>query len=439
MCLTSEEKERIKKLAIALSLLDSEVRWSRNTTEAEASPLKLAWKPLSDQYLNDLRSYCDAELPEDTFSCIAGFLNGSEEPSECVLGKKTSPPESLHHFLKNALRHAIAITQGPDGKNTHGAIYLHNWQSNELVMAACQGFPLRFCDGMKPDWYKRFSKWLDDRRSQDTDSATAYDELHRNVARLRRIHKVLRPLYGHSLVARDEWLRDELRAYPTKSEKDLTVQDRKDLDCNKDLIGIAYYKADASGITARLFDPQAGPELERPGFDEGFRKDYGDRVKDYTLREPLKNHLEFEKLRRRTIAYEKRGDMAAGRSVKAGVYEGLQFPCSAFIGPFLGTVLRFRGEHLGILKVEKHQFETPGKKEEAGEIPGQQRPANADHERPGTSSNDPYAAWKSKEPMRFGGKETFDFLLFAYVLSGILYLLRYHGGRDLTEGWTTAP
>jgi hypothetical protein len=134
-----------------------------------------------------------------------------------------------------------------------------------------------------------------------------------------------------------------------------------------------------------------------------------------------KNFFTDDRLFQRTVGYKQRDEMASGRQVVAGMYEGLQFPHSKFIGPFLGSVLRFGGDHLGVIKVELHQFDS-------GKNTSKKRVDNL-----------PEDLLIDKKEMDKQAESFFDeqglivFVLSAYALSGILYLLKHHHGLDLME------
>jgi hypothetical protein len=340
---------------------------------------------------------------------LGDLLAKGKTPEECLIPGKSDQRRSLHEFLDKALYQAISRATDA-GENGAGAIYLYNSQHAELVMAASQGFP--FCN--THTWLQQYKTVLGNVPGRNDERNSASAELERNISRLHHVQSNIKPMLCPTVIARDDWVRKELKAvYDSPKASDTTT-----LDCNKALIGVAYYKLGSSGITVQLFDPKTGPTLERP-FDDKFPGAY-DAKTDLAfpaLVGPDARLCEFAKkelLRKRTIVYKSRDQMGAGRQVRAGVYEGVQFPHRRFIGPFLGTVLRFNGEHLGILKVEKHQFNQKEQRDKHG-----------------------LSKFFTKA-LPFRASKTLDFLLFAYALSGILYLRKYYSGKDLSEGWTSS-
>ena len=322
----------------------------------------------------------------------------------------TESPANLHEFLCGAVKKAVPIGGA-------GAIYLHNPLHDELIMAASCGFPFQHPNG-RESFKKACENALRNVLANRKPSEYDLEEFERNINRLAYLRDVLRPRIAGTTLARHDWVR-----YALRGTYDNSGQANK-VDCNEDLVGIAYYKP-GKGITGQLFDKEEGPKMERTRLSEAeglstFAGKFESELRrQLDLRDgeedALFKHLRHELLQKRTVVYDERNDMGAGRQVRAGQYEPLQFPDSCFIGPFLGTVLRFNGEHLGILKIEKHKYD------------------------PSVRDDDSLAKWKNAVGNAgFKGLHTASFLLFSYALSGYLYVLKHHAGIDLSEGWTTS-
>jgi hypothetical protein len=442
--------ERNLRLAVALSVLDSTVkyedqsdisvmgkRWSREILKHRAKVASQQFSRDEDRNADDilkiLESLLSAERPE-----------GQEHPISLLFDRSQTPPslstDSLHEFLQAALDQAISIgiPQSDLEGMSAGCIYFYDWLHDELVMAASQGFPFmctlaREKSGCKIKWkgmdpskhsapeLKKVRKHLGHLKdlSFQRGDPKHIRALKLNLSRLLYARKVLQKRVGSFPVRRDGWIKEELSGVYDILLLEELRKGEVSLDCNEDLIGIAYYRP-GERITGQLFDVDEGPKLERTRFREAdedgkdsFTDTFTKELEKFLAPGPFLRHLEEEVRDKRTVVFNHRSNMAAGRQVVAGAYEGLQFPLSNFIGPFLGTVLRFNGEHLGILKVEKHAFCV----EHVSEALKDER----------------YSGLP-----KFRGTETARFLAFAYALAGLLHVLKNYAGLDLNRGWMKA-
>lgn len=375
-------------LALGLSSLDSEVKWLKGAAPgSEQFPLRAAGRRLSrywlDSRLNAVQASSPAVYGARPRECLEGLLVGNRSTLHASrLGDASDLPDSLSKALSWAIELGFDI---PRADSRHaGAIYLYDWRHDELVMAASLGFPLRW-----PNCRDDIDRLANDDRTK----------ARRNVERLWYLQAVLQREVVASGRPRDPWVNLALRVVPSRFGFD-KLKPELTLDSNELLVGVAHYRPGA-GITGQLFDRTEGAVLERDFFAEvsdGVKTELVRRFEEAALMEHLWTHLFQE----RTVIYRHRGDMATGRQIKAGRYEGLQFPTSSNIGPFLGTVLRFNGEHLGILKVEGHNFRSPD---------GDAKPPS--------------------------GGGTARFLVLAYALAGLLYVFKHHASVDLRSAWNS--
>ena len=398
--------------ALLISLLDTEVNYLPGD---EAEPVEDYAKRWSQELLKKrregLEKRCPAyKLSERSIGSLISLLSGETNPAQWLLGQTLPYVASLQRFLHIALDQAIILSlpcpekKKPAALNwesqSAGSIYLYNDQHDELIMAASSGFP--FTSANIP-----FIK------SKDILSPDEETDFGRNFGKLLYIRTVLARM-AFSNIPRHPWLRHEL----TDTSLWFGRRGQDDVDCNRELIGVAYYKP-KQGITGQLFDKDEGPKLEREALDN---LKIPDRLKCLLPeRHPLLDHFDKTVLNKCTIVFKRRADMASGRQVQAGTYEGLQFPTSRFIGPFLGTVLRFCGEHFGIMKVERHKFFQPG---ESNTLTDEQ-------------ILEVMTLLNNDDKIGFETTEACDFLLFSYVLSGLLYILKHHAGVDLRQSWNT--
>lgn len=470
---TRKKVDSLEEWARIISILDNEI-WSDDISpeflirhHSERWSDELLEKIIGDRNIN-------FDCVKEKLSNLLSF-NLDEKLKKLLKFPKNNKIITLNEFFNNVLEGAIEYSCREETmdyweskkKFSAGAIYIYDDEYDELVMTASQGFPLiykhennalkeiekdlsdlnqsknnnkheivcRLAENLgynmdeilnaiqdKSSTFKTsiydLAKIIDEyiRKKHIDDKIMVYNHAQMainfvsNLGRLQYIQKKLHQQVANKLMQREPWLREELRGWYAFNPDD---SENVNLDCNRLLVGIAYYKP-GSGITGQLFDKDKGPELERIQMMEANLKSEIN-AKLQNLPNELKKYLIDELLYRRTIVYEKRDEMAAGRQVKAGTYEGLQFPDSTFIGPFLGTVLRFNGEHFGILKVERHKFDN------------------------GKASSDKFNLWQcpKEDVSQYNSGEIRNFLLFSYILSGILYVLKYHFGEDLREGWTS--
>lgn len=455
-----QRREKLAHLAIALSLLDADVKREeegqkreRSSNDGDGTGTDKAQNACKYFLENKLKRWSETTIRRPEFcKCkmtidvvrlnplirelpflidnLQAFLRGERQSNLLQLLGLTlngHGPANLEDFLKNALKQAIEVTEKREENNQvssvdAGAMYLYDTEHDELVMAASQGFPLKTANsnGLKAladnalsianEWDHALPK-SDPKKWNIDEEPTLQTQFFGNVYRLKHIKDVLRPSLAGSAIPREPLVSEAVRGWYAPPPEECEEGDWTDLDCNELLVGIAYYRP-GHGITGQLFDKKKGPELEREQLSpESKLGSDCDKIFDTVLGSApvLAKHFKDNILRKQTLVFEQRADMAAGRSVKAGVYEGLQFPSSSFIGPFLGTVLHFNGEHLGILKVERHKF----------------------------NSNKPKTVNYTEDPTKlaYQAKQIVDFLLFSYALSGILYILKHHAGMDLREGW----
>lgn len=441
--LVSVDDKDVLRVSMALALLDCEVKrgadessepeshserlrrqgrlWNCEELEKEAS-LFGASEGAPDPYFRDALNQVFGR--EATMDANGGLVEktfglGSARWTEVA-------SEELHFFVHSSLRRAMEFGAEPKdagGSNGDyeerraGALYLYNDRADELVMAASEGFPLRssIVHVGSSDEIQLPHNPAQARGSQVTLTGQTAASAFRGIRRLEHLNTKVAPYFEGSTIARAGWLTGELRAYCRTS-----ASVPHEFDCNKTLVGIAFYKTGGAGITAQLFDRAQGPELERiflagetkaePGYSgEEYRNcvEHLFPAEEWTgFRKSFLDHLQKHLLEDRTLVFQRRSEMGAGRKDTAGVYEGLQFPSSECIGPFLGTVLRFNGEHLGILKVERWY------------IP----------ESLGGGASE-------KLPPAFSARATARFLVYAYALAGTLYVLKHHFGLDLSKGW----
>jgi hypothetical protein len=382
--------------------------------------LKEAGLKSNDPLLSVLEDLFGRANPPGAFGGVLG-LNG--RPWAQAAG------DNLHGFVHGALRNGMEMAGEMDQRRKKkdpetrraGALYLYNDRADELVMAASEGFPLQ-ADVVQTDGNgsKRSIYLLSGELGAQGDQVPLpldrVPSTRRGILRLNHLSEKVAPFLQKTSIARSDWVTGELRASCNIKEQLPT-----DFDCNRILVGIAFYKTGGAGITAQLFNRQEGPQLERgflataPGgmADVDAGEMYRNCVEQefdngpWTgFRKRFSSHLQEHQLEERTLVFQRRSDMGAGRKDTAGVYEGLQFPAADCIGPFLGTVLRFNGEHLGILKVERWYLPWSG--------PGHPR---------------------EKLPVTFSASATARFLVFAYVLAGALYVLKHHYGVNLSNAW----
>ena len=363
-----------------------------------------------------------------------GLLGELLNTSAIVGDPKTGAPEAnlFSGFVSTVLDAVTKETAGKYANQAAGSVYLYNPLFNELMMVASHGFPLVLPGSSsllatlaKPG--KPGKDGSGDVPEEGPPAAKKEREakiaLATNVRRLRYCRMLQQQLMGRR-TGRDDWTRQSWKASfgGDRSRRQKVAA----IDCNDVLPGVAYYSP-GKGITGQLFDKKAGPELERVLLTEMRGKIEGEWdkvVKDPPLADRdsrsvfyrSKSFFIDEILLRRTVGYKHRNEMASGRQVVAGTYEPLQFPHSDFIGPFLGCVLRFGGEHLGVIKVELHRFlKTP------------------------KNGSDPFPKSHTleldKEHDFFAAEAVVRFLLVAYALAGILYLLKHHHGVDLIDAF----
>lgn len=323
----------------------------------------------------------------------------------------------FHRALSAVLAAAIGAAAPKEPKQSAGAIYLYDSQFDELVMVASRGFPLDIepaAKGVLGMLAAAGERKLGTHKS-GRPALGPVASLALNVRRLRHCYALQRNLLGRH-VWRDEWSKHDWKA-------DVGAEPPRDgeLSCNRLLIGVACYRP-GKGITGLLFDKAEGPRLERLLFTSK-REQWNIAWKTRFAHTFLGNReaerfFRDECLFHRTVGYEQRNEMASGRQVVAGTYEGLQFPHARFIGPFLGGVLRFGGEHLGVIKVEFHRFRKSKGAPTKDALPKQLSMLKS---------------YLRKQPGFFAIGGVTDFILLGYAFSGILYLLKYHHGMDLME------
>ena len=354
--------------AAALSLIDTDVKALGRT------------RNLADFQKSGKRWSSRQQDPDEQNTLLEPLLKGEYTDAIAALTGHRAKPKSIHDFVKQALRKAVALVKVPG--QTAGTIYLYDWQNDELVMAASEGFPLS---------KTKLENVRDER------SLPAPIERSESIAFMKKllyIQKTKLMLIEKGFL-HVNWVLEMIQ------DKAATLSVAEpEVDCNRVLPGIAYYTPE-SGITGNLFHKEKGPKLER--LEDPKNGQIEKRLKTLLNSDGLlAEHLFKELFGRRTITFKYRAQMAAGRQVQAGTYEDLQFPrpTSEFIGPFLGTVLRFRGEHLGILKVELHKV---------GKV-------------------------KDKD-LVFKPLTIAQFLIFSYVLSGVLYLLKHNSCFDFRDAY----
>ncbi|MBN1900582.1 hypothetical protein JW926_04565 [Candidatus Sumerlaeota bacterium] len=413
----NNNKKSLDEWADIISVLDNEIpRTTENREDFRLLHHSERWSPklLSEyinEYIEDLKNILSD--PDKLDEIIGNFW----KPQNNNKPRINNSGGDFRKFLENALEIAMELSEPYNSRKklNAGAIYLYDDQYDELVMVSSKGFPLNCND----DKFRQQAILAYKKKNEDKIA----ENLTSNLDKLKYIRDKLRPIAANKVMQRDPWLREELRGGYEQKNGNL---DLDNLDCNELLIGIAYY-IPGSGITGQLFDKDKGPELERIPLTEGnFKENFKKGLK--SVSGELQKHLIDELLYKRTIVFKRRDDMAAGRQVQAGYYEGLQFADSKFIGPFLGTVLRFNGEHFGILKVERPQIDinkASNKKFNLFncklELKNKETPDNKRKRRV-----EPYQEVEIRR-----------FLLFSYILSGILYILKYHYGKDLREAWTS--
>jgi hypothetical protein len=333
---------------------------------------------------------------------------------------------SIHALLQRALscaigrvvRHAnerLEKRQPANRESFAGAIYLDNPFANELVMSASEGYPNKWDD-------KRWDKEDNPRPGRPPKAPPNNLEITTMAqwyyAHLTVLSKLARqPAKYHTMVCpRGPWVKRMLEALNPGNTA--TKPEKSGLDCNSSLVGVAYYSLDDPvGITTRLYQLRNRGEVpERDALERDFLRDPGEGKTSWqtVVSEALGNPVDprltqllKSQIDHLTVAYLSRDELGIGRQVRAGVYESLQFPDPSFVGPFMGTVLCFRGERLGILKVERHWF-----------------------------PDGPPANTEERVHAGFKPREIAELLIVAYALAGILYILKNHAGSDLTAGWT---
>jgi hypothetical protein len=321
---------------------------------------------------------------------LAAILNNQKEIWKILFKKygRDCKFDTLNALLTKAVEKSINIgLEKEDAEYGAGSIYLHDWRHDELVMAASYGF-----------------------QPHTIDESNKTDE---NIKRLGYLQETLCKRVQNSRTARHPWLGNTLRSF---RYIDSNIPDNiKKLNCNELLIGVAYYESGSDGITRQLFDKESGENLERLYFDKKLEKDDGPYIIGLKFKEAIETEFGTRKLnksffnyiykelfsKRTIIFYDRTEDMGESRQFRLGRYVGLQFLDPELNGPSLATVLRFNNEHFGVLKIERY------KKDKKDEL----------------------------KSSCFKVEQTVDFLIFAYVLAGTLYILKHYLDVDLSTGW----